>query len=711
MEQHNHEIDIAPEKITAMIKDRSVRRHLTTSCHSWFFHIYFSHYVKYKTAQFHKELFELTEATHKTMVIEAFRGSGKTTIMGTSYAIWSILGIQQRKFVLIIAKTESQARQYLANIKMELESNKLLRLDLGPFEEPNDEWRAVSIVLPKYGARITVASIDNSIRGIKHGAHRPDLIIADDLEDLDIVKTQESRDKMYNWLMGDIIPLGDKDTRLIVIGTKLHNDSIIMRLKKAILEGRMDGITKAYPFLKEDGTAMWPEKYQTQAEIETLQKSLPSPQAWQREYMLQIISSDDQVVRREWIQKYDATPPDADFRYVATGVDPAISEKETADYTAIVSGMVFGRKNNMKIYITSNPINERMDFPKSLEKIKAVSTALGYGIPSQLFVEGVAYQKSLIEQLRAEGFPAKEYKPQGSDKRARLSLVSSLIQSGRVLFPPHGADKLISQITDFGTESHDDLSDAFCILVLSILEQESRVIKDHIELFSEVMLNSSYHESVPFTGEKRLGVLLADKYRSYSTIVLKAENAAEVVYHEMTDDIATLARKTIDLAKKYDVPISDQNIFVDKAGRGLELCRLISQYAKGNFLIGKYANRQRYGLDLTEPYSYNDGQYEDHYAAGYAKLAKWMRGGGKLMKRPEFDNLLYMFYTERNGKMRMIEKDVLAEQGIDPSISDALALTTTKDKRVIIQPPEDRYGDPYNDPDYELPFQYPDIGI
>jgi hypothetical protein len=44
-----------------------------------------------------------------------------------------------------------------------------------------------------------------------------------------------------------------------------------------------------------------------------------------------------------------------------------------------------------------------------------------------------------------------------------------------------------------------------------------------------------------------------------------------------------------------------------------------------------------------------------------------------------------MFYVEKNGKMKMIEKDVLAELGIDPSIPDALALTTTKEKRVIVR--------------------------
>ncbi len=685
---------MSPEKLQAIIKDQMVRRNLTTECHHWFFHIYFSHYVKYKTAEFHRELFELTEADHKNMVIEAFRGSGKTTIMGTSYTIWSILGCQQKKFVLIIAKTESQARQYLANIKMELENNRLLRLDLGPFEEPNDEWRAVSIVLPKYKARVTVASIDNSIRGLKHGANRPDLIICDDLEDLDIVKTADSRKKMFDWLTGDVIPLGDKETRLIVIGTKLHNDSIIMKLKKEILENRMDGIVRAYPFLDANGKALWHSKFPTEADVQTLRKSVPSPQAWQREYMLQIIADDDQVVRTEWIQKYKTLPSDADYRYAASGVDPAISEKETADYTAIVSGMVFGRKNNLKIYISPNPTNERMDFPKSLEKIKGISNTLGNGAPSALFIEGVAYQKSLIDQLRAEGFPAKEYRPQGSDKRARLSLVSNLIQSGRVLFPESGAEKLISQITGFGTESHDDLSDAFCILVLSVLEQESKVIKGHIELFSEQMLKESYYERIPMAGEKRLGVIVADKYRSYSTIVLRAENAAEVLYHEMNEVIDALARKVIELAKKHDVPISDQSIFVDKAGRGHDLCRLISQYAQGHFLIGKYANRQRYGINLTDPYQYNDGLYEDLYAAGYAKLAKWLRNGGKLLGKPRFDNLLYMFYTEHNGKIKMIEKDVLAEQGIDPSIPDALAITTAKDKRIVARPTDD---DEYDD--------------
>lgn len=696
---HSHDTDVSPESVEEIVRNRNVRRATTRACHHWFFHVYFSHYVKYKTAQFHKELFELTEGNQKTIVIEAFRGSGKTTIMDTSYAIWSILGVQEKKFVLIIAKTESQARQYLANIKMELESNRLLRLDLGPFEEPKDEWRAVSIVLPKYGARVTVASIDNSIRGIKHGAHRPDLIIADDLEDLDIVKTQESRDKMFNWLTGDIIPLGDKDTRLIVIGTKLHNDSIIMRLKKAIAEGRMDGVTRAYPFLDEDGEPLWRDKYPSEADVQALKRSVPSAQAWQREYLLNIIADDDQVIRPEWIRYYDSLPSEP-CRFAAMGVDPAISEKETADYTSMVSGRIYGRKRKLRIYFLPNPVNERMDFPKTIERIKSVSRNLGN---AHVWIENVGYQKSIIDHLKSENFPAKEYKTQGSDKRARLSLVSHHVQSGTVLFPRQGAEKLIEQLVGFGTEKHDDLSDAFCILVSSVISQEASIPKGYRQLFTEQLLDTAYCEDMMLSGERRLGIVLAGRDRTHSAIVLRAENAARLLYHEPTEDSRTVAVKVVELAKAHDVPLSDERIFVDKSDKGKELCAAIRTLAVGNFDLQTHETRQRYGIEMELLPQFENHLFADEWARAYGKLAGWLQTG-KIVGFHVFDDLLYICYAEPSGKRKMIGREELAEGGIDSSIPDAFAMTTAKDKRTITRPSEDDFFE-------EDTPQYPAIGI
>ena len=77
-----------------------------------------SHYIIYPFAQFHREMLSLTEEINlRLLVLIAFRGSGKSTLMSLSYPIWAILGVQQKKFVLIVSQTQSQARLHLANIK------------------------------------------------------------------------------------------------------------------------------------------------------------------------------------------------------------------------------------------------------------------------------------------------------------------------------------------------------------------------------------------------------------------------------------------------------------------------------------------------------------------------------------------------------------------------------------------------------------------
>ena len=60
----------------------------------------------------------------------------------------------------------------------------------------------------------------------------------------------------------------------------------------------------------------------------------------------------------------------------------------------------------------------------------------------------------------------------GRDKRERLSLTTDYIQTGKVLFPKKGAELLVQQLTGFGVEKHDDLADAFSILMSKIIETD-----------------------------------------------------------------------------------------------------------------------------------------------------------------------------------------------------------------------------------------------
>jgi len=458
-------------EISKIYTDRSVRKEICRSSHYWFFTVYLSQsgHMKYKTALFQKEIFEITENDAvRNSVIVAFRGSAKSTIISLSYPIWAMIGRPEKKFIVILSQTQSLSRQILGNIKKELETNDLLVNDFGPFSEDDAEWRAGVLVIPKFNTRIMALSVGEGIRGLKHGAIRPDLIICDDVEDLQTVKTREGRDKVYQWLMGDVIPAGDVDTKLVVIGNLLHEDSLMMRLCENIEEGSMNGVYRQYPLLDEDDNPLWSDKFKTPEDIQVLRQKTPDEASFSREYLLTIISDSERVVHPEWIHYYDELSETKSIALSVTGIDLAISEKSSADYTAMVSAHVVGHYQERIIYILPNPINEKMSFPKTITMAKEVSQAVGNGMKTKIYVESVGYQKSLAQQLVEEGYPAEEVPVHGSDKRERLSLTTYLIKSGRVLFPRKGAEKLIEQIVGFGVEKHDDLADAFSLLVNTV---------------------------------------------------------------------------------------------------------------------------------------------------------------------------------------------------------------------------------------------------
>lgn len=468
---------ITPQELEAIRTQRLVRSSLAKNSHFWFFSIYLGHYIKYPFAPLHSDMFAITEdAQIRLAVLVAFRGSGKSTIITLSYPIWSIIGVQQRKFILILSQTQAQAKTHMANIKRELETNELLKADIGPFQEISDEWGSNSIVIPKYDARIMVASTEQSIRGLRHGEHRPDLVICDDVEDLNSVKTREGRDKTFQWLVGEVLPIGDQNTKIVIVGNLLHEDSLLMRLKYGIENEKLNGKYFTYPLLTQDNVIAWSAKFQTLTDIEKLRATIGSDAAWYREYLLRIISDADRLVHPEWIQYYGDIPAERgnDFRYTATGIDLAISQKDSADCTAMVSAKVFGHGDTLKIYILPNPINKRMGFPETVETAIALSKSLGNGYYTELFIEQVGYQESFIQHLISKDIPAEGVKVSGQDKRSRLALITHLIQQGKVLFPPkQGAEELTLQLTGFGVEKHDDLADAFSLLLLKILEKDS----------------------------------------------------------------------------------------------------------------------------------------------------------------------------------------------------------------------------------------------
>jgi len=470
---------IPKEIIDKMTNDKKVRKAVVTEDFMIFFHFYFSHYIKYPTADFQKAIITHLDKNQEDLFVVAFRGSGKSTIVTTAYPIWAMSGKLNKRFILIICQTKEQAKIHMNSIKQELEYNSLLKKDLGPFKEESGEWTAESLRFTDSGAKIMVASIEQSIRGLRNNENRPDLIILDDIEDMSSTRTRYRRDKTYNWLKSELIPAGDRGTRLVAVGNLLHEDSLLKRIEEEIKEKKIEGKFMTIPIIDESGKSFWPGKYPSEIEIQNEKKKIGNEVAWRREYLLEIVSDFESPIFREWIQYYGNLPSPNEVTSVRIAIDPAISEKSTADCTAMVVGICTNYGNTSKIHIHPLIINEKMNFPKTIEKCRELNNYLKKEYPNvytTFYVEDVGYQRSLVQTLRNEDGFLVESIPTNVDKRYRLSLTGGAVLDGRVLFPTCGAGVLIDQIVNFGTERYDDLADAFSNLVLSVVHSPTNKI-------------------------------------------------------------------------------------------------------------------------------------------------------------------------------------------------------------------------------------------
>ena len=102
---------------------------------------------------------------------------------------------------------------------------------------------------------------------------------------------------------------------------------------------------------------------------------------------------------------------------------------------------------------------DRLIFPKLIEKIRELKKQLQVG---DVYVEDVAFQKAVLQQLREHDIYARRFAPQRyGDKVARAQMASVRFNAGLVYFLD-GAEwlgTLESELTSFPAGKHDDQVD------------------------------------------------------------------------------------------------------------------------------------------------------------------------------------------------------------------------------------------------------------
>ncbi len=461
---------INDDLLKKVITERLLRVSVTKESLLFFSSVYFPHYFSTDFAQFQYDMIQIMEDKDcQFAVIITFRSSGKSTLCTMISSLWAIMGSQEKKHVLIVCGTLDQAKTQMGNIKAELETNQLLRSDMGPFKETTDTWNAMSLEFSKYQAKVTAVSIDQSMRGLRYKQHRPDLIFVDDIEDSSSVKTKESRKRIQELYSSEIAPIGDlKKTKMILLGNYLHPNSLLATLREKIRAGKIHGRELFVPIIGDDGKPAWPQMFPNAESLEQVKERLSDNRSWMLEYMLKAVGDEDQLVTYEDIHWYDNFPRGWEpyFQFRAAGVDLAISKGDRADYTAIVTGSIFKSNGIFHLFLDQNPTNKKFNFRETVDFLMDFKNVYP---DTHLFIEGGSYQSSLTEQLLYEGIDAHKVDIGKLSKLERLAAVAFWIRKGQIHFPKDQCTDLVDQIVNFGSESHDDLVDAMTLLILQVM--------------------------------------------------------------------------------------------------------------------------------------------------------------------------------------------------------------------------------------------------
>ncbi len=176
------------------------------------------------------------------------------------------------------------------------------------------------------------------VRGMLIDNQRPQLLVADDVENDENIGTEHLQRKTDNWLMGPFFKAADKKwSKFIFIGNMLSNKCFLYRI--TLLD---DWASRRIGCIKADGTPLWPELWP----LEELRMDFLNYQKlghigqWFCEMMNMPVSEADGLIASSHIKfREEIIPGEQEAAFIT--VDPAISEKTWADKTAIVVHVLY----------------------------------------------------------------------------------------------------------------------------------------------------------------------------------------------------------------------------------------------------------------------------------------------------------------------------------------------------------------------------------
>jgi len=459
----------------------------------------------------HMEWWELCTSSHPKVAIAAPRRHAKSTAITGAYVLAALL-FRDRSYAIILSDTITQATQFLGDIKRELSDNDQIVSLFGitGFEKDTEDDVIVNFA-DGHQCRISAKGSEQKMRGLKWKNKRPDLIVGDDLENDEIVLNKDRREKFKRWFYGALIPCLSSNGVIRIVGTILHEDSLLNNLMPSIWH--KDTVVSPLKIYSKPGKhswrsvkyrahtddfefILWPEKYTAewflseQADF----RARGISDVYSQEYLNEPI--DDSVAyfkRNDFLALSQEDKKKALNFYIAA--DLAISQSETADYSVFV---VVGMDENRILHV-KNVIRDRLDSREIVDMILSLNDVYK---PDVFGIEEMQVSKAIGPFLREEMLRTGKFvnlfplKHGGKDKISRARSIQGRMRAGGVRFEK-GAEwypTFEDELCKFPRGTKDDQVDAFAyigLLLDSLIEAPTKQETEDKEYYERLHTNGA----------------------------------------------------------------------------------------------------------------------------------------------------------------------------------------------------------------------------
>lgn len=419
------------------------------------------------------------------------RGNAKSTLATLAHVLRA--AIRGEPYTLIVSDTAHQAVAHLANVRAELEENEKITAEY-PAAAPKKQFKDHRLTLANDSV-IEAYGRGQRIRGKRSRAHRPSLIIADDLENDFHAISADARAKSAAWFHGTLLKAGSPRTNIVNVGTALHRDAIAMALTRtAGWRSRVFPAILTWPhradlwaeweriycdvenknaandadafyesrraIMNAGATVLWPEL----EDLPTLMamRAESGHTAFAREKQSQPIDPERCEFPEEYFLDHiwtDQLPAELVVRVLA--LDPSKGrDARTGDYSAWIR---LGVDTNGLLYVDADMA--RRPTPKIIAD--GVRHVVEFN-PNLVAIEATQFQELLAGEfaaaLLAAGLGATPVAPveQTAPKEMRIRRIGPMLSQRRLKFTTRNASNriLIEQMRDFPNGDHDDGPDA-----------------------------------------------------------------------------------------------------------------------------------------------------------------------------------------------------------------------------------------------------------